>query len=50
MPSRGTLTGLVGLCEPHEVQQGQIQGPVHASGQSEAQIQAILRMDGEQPC
>jgi len=30
MPSRGTL----GLYEPHEVEQGQVQGPAHGSGQS----------------
>ena len=32
--------GKVGPCEPHEVQQGQVQGPAHGSGQSQAQIQA----------
>ena len=32
-------------CIPHEVQQGQGQGPAHESGQSQAQIQAGWRMD-----
>ena len=27
----------VGLCEPHEVQQGQVQGPAHGSGRSQSQ-------------
>jgi len=39
----------VGLCKPHEVQQGLVQGPVHGSGISQAQIQAGWRMDWEQP-
>jgi len=33
------------LCKPHEVQQGQVQGPASGSGQSQAQIQARQRMD-----
>jgi len=35
----------VGLCKPHQVQQGQVQGPAHGLGQSQAQIQAGWRMD-----
>ena len=35
----------MGLCEPHEVQQGQVRGPAHGLGQSQAQIQAGQRMD-----
>jgi len=42
MPSRGTLTG---LCKPHEVQQGQVRGPAHGSGQFQAQTQARQIMD-----
>ena len=38
-------TGEVGLCETHEVQQGQVQGPAPRSGQYQAQIQAGWRMD-----
>jgi len=34
-----------GPCEPHEVQQGQVQSPAHGSGQSQVQIQAVQRMD-----
>jgi len=30
----------VGLCEPHEVQQGQVQGPASGSGQPLVLIQA----------
>jgi len=34
-----TWTGLRGgLCQPHEVQQGQVQGPASKSGQSQTQI------------
>ena len=32
--------GEVGLCEPHEVQQGQVQGPAPGSGQSLLSVQA----------
>jgi len=39
-----------GVCEPHEVQQSQVQGPTPGSGQSQAQIQAGGWRDGEQPC
>jgi len=35
----------VGLSEPHEVQQGQVQGPARGLGQSQAQAQAGRRMD-----
>jgi len=42
--------GEVGLREHHGVQQGQVQGPAHGLGQSQAQIQAGRRMDWEQPC
>jgi len=46
MPSRGTRTDLkVGLCEPHEVQQGLVQGAAHGLRKSEAQIQVGWRMD-----
>jgi len=39
MPSRRLLTGWSsGPCEPHEVQQGQVQGPVPALGQSPTSI------------
>ena len=38
-----------GLCKPHEVQQGEVQGPACGSGQSQAHIQAGWRMDREQP-
>jgi len=45
MPSKGTSTGLgVGLCEPHEVQQGQVKHPAQESGQFQAQIQPGQRM------
>ena len=38
MSSRGTWTGWrSGMCRPHE---GQVQGPAHGSGQSQAQTQA----------
>jgi len=42
MPSKGTGQAQeVGLCEPHEVQQGQVQGPpAHGLGQSPVSIQA----------
>jgi len=33
------------LSEPHEIQQGQMKGPAHGLGQSQAQIQAGWRMD-----
>ena len=36
-------------CEPHEVQQGQVQGPVPGSGQSQAQVQVWQRIAWEQP-
>jgi len=39
----------VGLCEPHEVQQGQVQGPAYGLGQSQSKIEARRRMDWEQP-
>ena len=39
----------VGPCKPHEIQQDQVQGPAHGSGQSQAQIQAGQRMDWKQP-
>jgi len=32
----------LGPCEPHEVQQGQVQGPVLGSGQTLLSIQATL--------
>ena len=35
--------GEVGLCEAHEVQEGQEQGPASLPGQSQAQIQVGLR-------
>ena len=34
----------VGPCQPHEVQQGQVQGPAPGSGQSQAHIQVGWRM------
>ena len=37
------------LHEPHEVQQGQVQGPASGSGQSETQLQAGQRVALEQP-
>ena len=37
----------VGPCEPHEVQQGQVQGPALGSGQSQAQIRAGQIMNWE---
>jgi len=40
----------VGLCEPHEVQQGQVQGAAHGSGQSPVSIQAGGWRAWEQPC
>jgi len=41
MPSRGTLTSWrSGLCEPQEVQQGQVQGPAFGLGQSAGSVQA----------
>jgi len=30
----------VGLCEPHEILQGQVQGPAHGSGQPPVSIRA----------
>jgi len=36
-------------CEPHEVQQGQVQGRAPGLGQSQAQIEAGRRMAREQP-
>lgn len=39
----------VHLCQPHEVPQGQRQGPAVGSGQPQAQIQAGQRKDWEQP-
>jgi len=39
----------VDLCEPHEVQQGQVQVTAHGLRQSQVQIQAGWRMDGKQP-
>lgn len=41
MPS--ALTG--GLMDPHEVQQGQLQGPARVEGQSKFHVQAGQRMD-----
>jgi len=35
----------VGMCELHEVQQSQLQGPAPRSGQSQTEIQAGLRTD-----
>ena len=41
MPSQGTWTSWRGsLCEPREVQQGQVQGPACGSGQPPVSIQA----------
>jgi len=37
----------VGLREPHEFQQGQVQGPAHGSGQSQTQVQAGWRVAEE---
>jgi len=39
----------VGLCQFHEVQQGQVQDPAPGLGQSQAQIQDVQRMAWEQP-
>lgn len=39
----------VGPCEPHKVQQGQIQDPASGLGQFQAQIQTGLRMVWEAP-
>ena len=39
----------VGPCKPHQVQQGQVQGPAHGLGKSQAKMQAGQRMDWEQP-
>jgi len=39
----------VGLREPHEVQQDQVQGPARGSGQSQTQVQAGRRVAREQP-
>jgi len=48
-PERPWEARAVGLCRPREVQQGQVQGHAHGLGQSQAQIQAGQRMDGEPP-
>ena len=40
----------MGLCEPHEVQQGQVQGPASDSGQPLLSVQAGGWRDWEQPC
>lgn len=46
MESGETLTGLRGgPCQPHEVQQSQVEGPAPELGQSQAQLQARQRMD-----
>jgi len=37
------------MCDPHEVQEGQMQDPAHGSGNSQAQVQAGRRIDWEQP-
>ena len=39
----------VGLCEPLEVQQGQVEGPAHGSGQTPVSVQAGGWRDWEQP-
>lgn len=39
----------LGCYEPDEVQQGQVQGSAHGSGQSQTQIKAGWRMDLELP-
>jgi len=39
----------VGLREPHEVQQGQVQGPACGSGQSQTQVQAGWRVAESSP-
>ena len=41
--------GEVGLREPHEVQQGQVEGPACGSWQSQTQVQAGWRVAREQP-
>ena len=41
----GNAFPLLGSCKTHEVQQGQMQGPVHGSEQSQAEIQSGWRMD-----
>ena len=38
-----------GLCNPQEVQQGQVQGPAPGSRESQTRVQAGQRMDWEQP-
>jgi len=39
----------VGPCQPHEVQQGKVQGPASGLGQSQAETQVGQRMAQEQP-
>ena len=41
--------GELGLCEPHEVHKGQVQGPARGSGQPQTQVQAGWRVAQEQP-
>lgn len=48
MPPR--QSGWVSLCKSHQVQHGQIQGPVPESGQSQAQVQAGRRIGWKLPC
>lgn len=38
----------VGLCEPHEVQQGHVQGPAPGQGQSQTWIQIEALIDKDQ--
>jgi len=42
---RDAIQREVGPCNPWEVQQGQMQGPAHGSGQPQAQIQAEWRVN-----
>lgn len=46
MPSKGTgWAREVGLCQPHEVQQGYVQGPTPGLGQSQTWIQIEASVD-----
>ena len=42
--------GEMGLCEPHEIQQGQVQGPASGSGKPPLSIRARGWGDREEPC
>lgn len=48
-PQGSGQAGEVGLCEPHEVQQGRWQGPVTGLGQPQVSTQAGDEGIGDQP-